>query len=431
MEEKGKGGRELVRVIAVSVLLALSGTASVAGAWDIPAARITWEGNAGVSGDIPARTTICSILNPSGNDDTAAIQTAINKCPAGQMIKLNAGKFLINKPLMMKSGITLKGAGMGITVLRGPRRPQQAERSSTSKVQAVHPRSQTRHRTTSPRVYQKDRRSLPPRPRTAGNRATSSLSTSCRILSATRRWMPGLQGCSYCGQPFTGDNVRVVGQLNKVTAATATTTTLETPLYVNYQISRVPQGTKVGGIIEFAGVEDLTIDNMLSGNANDGEFAFETAANCWLLRVEGIGSWRSMIRIYAGYRNSIRSCKFHEGIPATPTDGKQYGSGRGYGIVLTPWASANLIEDNIFYHLTVGVHMNSVASGNVIAYNYVTALYYIDNTWSRETIFSHGSYDLMNLVEGNWLEGSVGSDYYHGGSGYKYPLPEQDQHSRQ
>ena len=175
------------------------------------------------------------------------------------------------------------------------------------------------------------------------------------------------------------------------------------------------------GLISYAGVEDLTVDNMLSGNGNQesyGTVAMEAAQNCWLLRTEVKGSWRSIVKLYSAYRNTIRSSKFHESIPATPINGVQYGSGRGYGLHLAPWASANLLEDNIIYHLSSGIIFTSVVSGNVFSYNYITDLYYIDNTWEREAIFAHGMFPVMNLYEGNWTNGIIGADYYHGNSSY-------------
>ena len=52
-------------------------------------------------------------------DDTARIQAAINVCPAGQVVQLSAGTFLINDGhyLRVNKGITLRGAGPGQTIV--------------------------------------------------------------------------------------------------------------------------------------------------------------------------------------------------------------------------------------------------------------------------------------------------------------------------
>src|SRR5262249_38894111 len=43
---------------------------------------------------------------------------AINSCPTGQVVLLSAGTFLANKHVMITKGITLRGAGAGVTILR-------------------------------------------------------------------------------------------------------------------------------------------------------------------------------------------------------------------------------------------------------------------------------------------------------------------------
>jgi len=76
-----------------------------------------WK-NAGLAlvGGIPDRTTICATVNPLGNgqDDYNGIQTAINNCPAGEVVQLAAGAFsikLADMPIHIPTGITLRGTG--------------------------------------------------------------------------------------------------------------------------------------------------------------------------------------------------------------------------------------------------------------------------------------------------------------------------------
>src|SRR6266540_1745100 len=103
------------------LIMTLIGFASVAEAtYSLPSARgVSWEGNVGVLNDIPGRTAIYKMLSPSGGDDTPAIQTAITTCPAGQVVKLNAGTFKLRKSITIKSGVTLRGSGMGTTTIMG------------------------------------------------------------------------------------------------------------------------------------------------------------------------------------------------------------------------------------------------------------------------------------------------------------------------
>ena len=78
----------------------------------------------GASGaGIPVRNTIFTTVSPLGGgaDDTSAIQTAINSCPAGQVVLLSAGTFTLasyQNPLIVSSSITLRGSGAGTTILQ-------------------------------------------------------------------------------------------------------------------------------------------------------------------------------------------------------------------------------------------------------------------------------------------------------------------------
>lgn len=69
-------------------------------------------------GGIPNRQTVSATVSPSGGDDTANIQAAVNACPPGQVVALSAGTFLINSGfIQISKGITLRGAGAGSTIL--------------------------------------------------------------------------------------------------------------------------------------------------------------------------------------------------------------------------------------------------------------------------------------------------------------------------
>jgi hypothetical protein len=58
----------------------------------LPADRTTlWNPGLNSVGGIPARTTIFKTLSPSGGEDSAAIQAALDACPAGQVVKLRLG----------------------------------------------------------------------------------------------------------------------------------------------------------------------------------------------------------------------------------------------------------------------------------------------------------------------------------------------------
>src|ERR1700730_15184380 len=82
-----------------------------------PDRNFTWNPGMMSKGGIPNRTTICATLSPSGANDSAAIQAALNHCPSNQVVMLNPGTFIVNNYLLIRTPITLRGSGTGITIL--------------------------------------------------------------------------------------------------------------------------------------------------------------------------------------------------------------------------------------------------------------------------------------------------------------------------
>lgn len=98
-----------------------------AGAQPVPLTRLAtanWQ-TAGVTpnGGIPARTTICATLrastyNDGVNDAAPGIQAAVTACPVGQTVLLSAGTFKVLSVITVNKGITVRGAGAGVTTLK-------------------------------------------------------------------------------------------------------------------------------------------------------------------------------------------------------------------------------------------------------------------------------------------------------------------------
>src|ERR1700730_5115287 len=84
----------------------------------IPSDRnFSWNPGMMSKGGIPDRTVICATLSPSGIDDSAAIQAAIERCPGSQVVMLNPGTFIVNNAILLHNPVTLRGAGAGKTIL--------------------------------------------------------------------------------------------------------------------------------------------------------------------------------------------------------------------------------------------------------------------------------------------------------------------------
>jgi hypothetical protein len=90
----------------------------------LPDDRVTvWNPGLNAVGGIPHRTTVCARLDPSGGNDTRAIQDAIDSCPENQVVLLGPGTFTVTGEglAIERSGITLRGSGPDRTRLVKPR----------------------------------------------------------------------------------------------------------------------------------------------------------------------------------------------------------------------------------------------------------------------------------------------------------------------
>ena len=368
--------------------------------------RIDWS-QVGVAGEIPNRTTLCATLSPSGGNDTSAIQSAVNNCPSGQVVKLNAGTFNINSGITVKSGVTLRGAGMGVTIIKNSTAVTFLVGFNNNPDWAF---SQS-----------------PARDITSGNTKGSQTITT----SAAHGWSVGdiilvdqLEdpsgnppitstgdegACTWCSR---NNGTRPAGQLDKVVGVpNSTTAVLELPLNKTYD--KTPQAIKAVGVTSNAGVEDLTLDSTTAcANDNYGIFSAMFSENSWILRVEMKPVCRIGLKMEVTYRNTVRGSTIHETLHHT--------SNGGYVLWMMTAGSANLVEDNIFYNGLVGIVYNGALSGNVFSYNYFTGMWnsdYPGRGWAG--MDAHGAQPMMNLFEGNYLDGpTIGSDFTWGSAAY-------------
>lgn len=120
----------LLRLTLINLILGalLMGGLSSAFALDpvIPANRqIDWSAS-GVPGGIPFRTVIFAdvtkapfnAVGDGSTDNTAAIQNALNGCPAGEVVYIPAGTYKISGALTVPSNITVRGAGVDQTIIK-------------------------------------------------------------------------------------------------------------------------------------------------------------------------------------------------------------------------------------------------------------------------------------------------------------------------
>lgn len=122
---RSKRGSSAVHRLAAFVLLGVSLAPTARAQVDtsiVPAKGRTTRAP-GLRRPVPARATVCAAVSAAsfGNgqvDASSAIQQAIDGCPDGQTVQLSAGTFLVNTPILVNKGITLRGAGPALTKLQ-------------------------------------------------------------------------------------------------------------------------------------------------------------------------------------------------------------------------------------------------------------------------------------------------------------------------
>lgn len=396
----------------LSVVLSLIGALAVgpfASAEIIPPdRRINWD--PGVRGGIPTRTTIYTTLPTSAS--ASAIQSALNLCPSNQVVQLAAGTYNINALLIIPSGVTLRGAGLSNTFLKG-----QSIFSGDSIIRFNNGFN--------------DAWSAPARSLVSPTKGATTITTTAAhgwttgdILLVDMLEQPtgdppidntGASGdCGWCGR---ASGTRPIGQwVRVVSVPTSTTATIDPPLYWSYANS--PQAVEMTGLTHMAGLEDLSIDNLASA-CNDTIGAFG-AINCWMSNVELKGNKRRAFWGFGGLWFTMQGCRITGTVPIGTDRANEYESNRGYGPFLGPHFTASLITDCIMEKLTMGIAWEGGVSGNVFSYNFITNIWWKDTGDSPRRFgpLMHGPHPFMNLIEGNWSGGRIRADEYWGTSSH-------------
>jgi len=405
--------RKVVRLsLAIPIWLSSLSFAEI-----IPQERqIDWT-QAGIPGGIPNRTTICATINAAtyGNgstDATAAIQNAIDNCPANQVVYLPAGTYKVSSPpnfetiLNMRSNVTLRGAGQGKTIITFP---------GTYARSIIDIRGLAYWN-----IYGLQRTvSITGGMSKGSTQITLSSASGISVgdillidqLNDPQLVDPvGYEGlCTYCGR---AEGTRARGQYAEVNAISSNTVTLNLPLYWTLSASLSPQATLVNAnsMVRWAGIEDLTLTE--SQAAVEFMIEMDAAQYSWLKNVEIKRVNRRAVWLIESLQCEIRESYFHDGIGG-------FGRDRGYGVLADAYSNANLIENNIFHTLDGGFMMAAGgASGNVFAYNYMTDTRFDDPWWmTASPSISHAPHPSMNLWEGN-IGIQAGADFIHGSSSH-------------
>jgi Pectate lyase superfamily protein len=386
----------------------------------IPSDRsFPWNPGMISKGGIPTRTTVCATL-AAGNgvaDDSSRVQAAIDGCPSGQVVKLGAGTFVINNTLLLRSSITLLGAGAGSTVLK-------KTNGARARISTVVNGTNGILTPIDPSSYSYDAQPIiivgPSRWPGPDNSTSQALAsdgqqgaTSVTVANGSgfaagqfvlldevsgATYQPTPVGFPGGAQVLKGDRVawnihnpsspgddppeakswfsrtdRPTNEIKEIASVSGNTITFTSSLSISYRVSHAAQltrytqtGAQSGGNsvhVTNAGVENLT----LIGGA-DGALRFEDAAYSWAKSVE-ITQWIGEgVAINNSFRVEVRDSYIHTGSWPEP-------GGAGYIISFADASSEVLIENNILVDACKEMVFRSSGAGSVVAYNYA------DNSW--------------------------------------------------
>jgi hypothetical protein len=383
-------------------------------------------------GGIPNRTVACATVSPlgAGKDDTANIQNAVNNCPLGQVVSLLPGPFTIAEGnyVLLNKGITLRGAGAGVTTLQrangarlgsdapgsnpspiiiaGPQRYNNNDISTALTVDAVQGTNSVQVASTAgfsvgqivlldeasgagwqPDVIWSDMQIwAAPDYRVVWQKHNPYYQYVDDFDASTYPYTSGSAGCwfSKCDRP--------TNEIKQITSISGNTITFDSPITISYRVShqaqlyywQTPHARKVG-------IENLTVSN-----GDDGNIQFNWCVYCWAQNVEDTLYLNDGFRMNFSFRVQLEGVYIHNAV--WPVNG-----GAGYNISLAWGSSEILIENSISVLANKVMVVRSSGAGSVVAYNYMDDGY-INGSDSWAEIGLNGSHMVGGhhiLYEGN------------------------------
>jgi len=373
----------------------------------IPASRrIDWSvgKTVGVPGGIPNRTTIGKKVtdygaDPSGAmDSTEAIQNAINNARTGQVVYIPAGTYKIAGNITPRSNVTLRGAGMGLTILK-----PQGGGNGTIQNSGDWP-------VPSPTITITSGATKGSKSVTVNGSSRAAAHKLVTISSINPPYVWHLASIYRNGPNYNGlDKTRLLNSTHYVTSIRDNTINFSPPLPID--MANTPKITPWGHIILTGfGIENITFD-MINATAAAPIFLSQ-AYSCWIKGVEVANTVSRQMWFYQMVNCEIRECYVHDTVGTGPNH---------EGIDLALECCFNLIEDNICINagkpaIILG-DWGGGSAGNVIGYNYIHNANTAASPVEYSISVNHGPHNVMNLVEGNVGQG-VNSDGYFGSASH-------------
>ncbi len=397
-------------------------------------------------GGVPVRKTVCATVNPKGDeaDDTGTINRAISKCPVDDVVALGAGTFTIAEGnyVLVNKGITLRGAGPGVTILQrknGAKRGSYIPGSKPSPIIIVGPQRWNNAEAETPLAADAAAGANSIQVKSAAGFSVGQIvlvdeasgagwqtdpqgrgeiwaSPDFRVVWQKHKppqsyddfgpdiypHTPGSAGCwfSNCDRP--------TNEIKQISAISGNTITFDSPITISYRVSHRAQLYHwQTPHTRHAGIEDMSLSD-----GDDGNLRFEWAAYSWAKNVESSSWLNEGVAIDNSFRVQLEEFYVHD--PVWPVPG-----GGGYAISLAHGSSEILIENGISIRANKVMVVRSCGAGSVVAYNYMDDGYISGQEYWQEIGLnaSHmvGSHHL--LFEGNYSF-NMDSDSTHGNSIY-------------
>lgn len=401
---------------------------------------IDWT-NAGVTGGVPARTTVCqtvSLTTGSGAaaTNTSAIQSAISSCSGkNQTVSLPAGTYYINGISFGSStNVTVRGQGADSTFLlinsgasgcnlqaavcfSGPNNSVGAEQNvcdwtggyaqGSTSITVANCGSSTPARGSLSNLHVGtilvlDQVDEAHDTGAIWNCASNGQAGDANCATTVQAGFARTDGTSASGVTMRAQQQTVI-----VTGVSGNTVTISSGLYMpNWRSGQAPQawyGSTVGPTGD--GIEDVTLDNTAQ-KLGSGTFliAFSNVANDWASGVRGLYGGRDHVVMQYSNHITVQHSYFYQSVSHATVS---------YTMEQIDSAD-NLVQNNICQQVTDSCpNTGGAGEGDVALYNFAVDDVYNSSGWMQASFYQHSAGDVYGLWEGNIGTG-YSSDDVHG-----------------
>jgi hypothetical protein len=398
-----------------------------------PSRAVDWS-NAGVSGGIPARTTICQSVSLSAGSgaaaaNTAAIQNAISTCSGtDETVSLPSGTYYVNGiGFGSANNVTVRGQGANSTFLvfsgtascnlpsdvcfNGPNNSVGAEQNVCDWTAGYSTETTT--------ITVANCGSTSPAKGSLSNMHVGTILMLDQVDEATdtgQIWNcaanTGANNCANTtqagydrtdGPSVSGISTRSQVQTVVVTGISGSNITISPGLYMpNWRSGQHPQiwyANSVGPTGD--GIEDVSLDN--SSEAASYIVAFFNVANDWASGIRGLYGGRDHVVMQYSYGITVQHSYFYQ---------SQSHNTVSYTIEQID-SGGDLVQNNICQQVTDSCpNTGGPSEGNVAAYNFAVDQVYNSSGWFQSSLYQHASGDAFGLWEGNIGTGYTSDDVH-------------------